>query len=143
MIRTLVRSALVAALVTAGSWLVPAPAGADHSCLTGKTGPACKNPQQTGANANNPRGGGVPASGRNGPVCGNGRHVGNPHCRPAGVRVEDKKVTKKARVAGTKVQARVAGTKVRASAARTTPRAHKAVAPHRGTAVSTRAGKAL
>jgi len=46
----------------------------------GHTGSACQNPQPTGCNSNNPNGGGCPASGPTGPVCGNGLHVGNPHC---------------------------------------------------------------
>lgn len=50
-------------------------------CLNGgHSGPACKNPVSTGCNANNPHAGGCPASGSTGPVCGNGLHVGNPHC---------------------------------------------------------------
>ena len=124
MIRTLVRAALVAVLVTAGSFIGAETAMADP-------------PHRTGCNANNP-GRGCPGNLRKfgpagSPVCGKGRHVGNPHCRPA--------------AGGTPTRpnprVRAAGTRVRSATTRTTPRANRAVAPRRGTAVATRAGKAL
>jgi len=129
MIRTLLRAALVAALITGGSFLgSQSPASAAPSCLNGKTGPACKDPVKTFCNANSPGGArGCPRSGRTGPVCGNGKHKGNPHCRP-GVDFDN--------------DGDVDPADVRAASRRTTPRANKAVAPRRG-AVSTKAGKAL
>ena len=128
MLRTLVRSALIAALVIGGSLSAPRAAqAAPQPCRQGDTRPQCKNPQVTGCNANNPRGRGCPRNmGPTSPVCGKGRHVGNPHCRPA---------------AGTRPNVRSSGTRV--VAARTTPRANRAVAPRANKAVSTRAAKAL
>lgn len=131
MIRTLVRSALVAVLITSGGLLAPKAALADRGHVTN-------------CNANNPRGGGCPRGIRtaqpNNPVCAKGRHVGNPHCTRGtttnggqnGGNGEDRKP-----------RVRSSGTRVRAVTNRTTPRVRKAVAPRRTVAVSTRAGKAL
>lgn len=121
MIRTLVRSALVAALVTAGSFVVPKVALADDGHVTH-------------CNSRNPGRGcprGITTPQPNNPVCARGRHVGNPHCVAP---------TPPKRPTPPKPKSNV---RVRATATRTTPRVNKAVAPRRGTAVSTRAGKAL
>ena len=127
MLRTLLRAALIAALITGGSFF-------------GAQAPASARTNDTGCNANNPRGGGCPGNlgrlGRQGsPVCGRGRHVGNPHCRPAAGGTTNPP--------GPRPNVRSSGTRVRSVAARTTPRANRAVAPRRNKAVSTRAAKAL
>ena len=128
MLRTLLRAALIAALVTGGSFF-------------GAQAPASARTNDTGCNANNPRGGGCPGNlrrlgSKGSPVCGKGRHVGNPHCvRPApGVRPDDR---------GDRPRVRSSGTRVRSATTRTTPRANRAVAPRRNKAVATRAAKAL
>ena len=88
MLRTLVRSALVAALVTGGSLLVEQPASAQPTgsapCGPGDTRRQCKNdpPRVTGCNSNNPGKGCPTKQGSTSPVCGKGNAVGNPHCRP-------------------------------------------------------------
>ena len=124
MIRTLLRAALVAALVTAGGFLAPRSAMADP-------------PDVTNCNRNNPGRGcprGIRDAQPNNPVCSKGRHVGNPHCSEPGARP-----TPPPPPPGPPGPT----TRVRSAGTRTTPRANKAVAPRRGTAVSTKAGKAL
>lgn len=130
MLRTLVRSALIAALITGGSFFAA-------------QAPASARTDNTGCNANNP-GRGCPGNLRRlgstgSPVCGRGRHVGNPHCRPAagGTTTDPPNV----RSSGTRVRSSV--TRARSVATRTTPRANRAVAPRVNKAVSTRAAKAL
>ena len=146
MLRAIVRSALIAALVIVGMVSAPNAVAADPApCRQGDSRPQCKNVQVTGCNANNPRPNrGCPRKlGPNSPVCGKGRHVGNPHCRPAagGTRNPPGPGPN----GGPKVES--SQTRVRSVARRTTPRAtpraNRAVAPRANKAVATRAAKAL
>lgn len=137
MLRTLVRSALIAALITGGSLLAPQVAeAAPNPCVPGDTRKQCKNPESTGCNQNNPKGKGCPAKGGPGsPVCGKGKHKGNPHCTAPGV------LSGGTVKPDLKPNVKSSGTRV--VSARTTPRANRAVAPRSTKAVATRAAKAL
>jgi len=80
--RRLIPAAIAAALLLASAAPIYAVPSTNHVPPAGQA--AGHSPQDdyqpTGANKNNPKGGGVPASGSSGPVCGNGEHTGNPHC---------------------------------------------------------------
>ncbi|MEO5678888.1 MAG: hypothetical protein ABIS47_04380 [Acidimicrobiales bacterium] len=143
------RAGLMAALLTGGILLAPSAAEAKptapKSCLNGKTGPACKDSVATNCNANNPNGKGCPKSGSNGPVCGNGRHVGNPHCRT--VTVTPPGTPPGGVLGGTTTKgtttAKVRAAQLARTRAAAVPRSNRSAAPVAGRAVSTAAGSAL
>lgn len=154
MLRTLLRAALMAALLTGGILLAPTAADAKPSAGgNGGSKPAnvrgpIKNPQTTVCNVNNRKGGGCPkklGSSLNSPVCRKGRHTHNPHCQTPTV---NRPPTPGPGVSGNNngtsggTRASVRGAQVRVAQAAAVPRANRSTAPGSGRVVA-KAGSAL